>query len=403
MVGLNHRTAPVELRERLSFSHTHLDAILPGIPDQLSANGVVLLSTCNRTELYLSSEDAAAARTKTFDFIRSHARTPDLDAMLYVEEEAAAVKHLFRVASGLDSMVVGEQEILGQVKQAYSASHTAGCADKLINVLFQRSLYVGKRVRTETGLSLGSASVASVAVALAERIFGGLQDREIMILGAGEMAELTAKHLFSQKVRSILVSNRTFERACDLAKQFNGSALHFEEALLQMDRPDIIICSTAAPHPVIKPEHVAQIMQKRKGRSLFFIDIAMPRDVHPDVHKIDNVYVYNIDDLQSIVNENATAPLGRSPGRRRHHPRQDRRIFPLVSGPSGRPGPQLQARRFQILIHDENSPYRQPEERARPGAGSLGERPSDGGLPRSEGRDRADDYHRRQRYGISFG
>ena len=310
MVGLNHRTAPVELRERLTFSHTHLDALLPGLPQQLNAAGVVLLSTCNRTELYISAENPTETRSRTLEFIRTHAKSSDLDPLLYIQEETAAVQHLFRVTSGLDSMVVGEHEILGQVKQAYHASHTAGCVDKLINVLFQRSLYVGKRVRTETGLSIGSASVASVAVSLAERLFGGLQGREIMILGAGKMAELTAKHLLSQKVRSIMVSNRTFERACELAKQFNGSALHFEEAFQQMDRPDIIICSTAAPHPIIKPEHIQHIMQKRKGRSLFFIDIAMPRDVHPDVHQIDNVYVYNIDDLQTIVAGNVAKRSG---------------------------------------------------------------------------------------------
>jgi glutamyl-tRNA reductase len=310
VVGLNHRTAPLELRERLAFSHTRLNSLLPNLPEQLNADGLVLLSTCNRTEIYLSAADSARAKDRTLAFIQSHAQTPAVRDLLYVEEEDRAVNHLFRVASGLDSMVVGEHEILGQVKQAYHAAHAAGVADKLINVLFQRSLYVGKRVRTETGLSLGSASVASVAVTLAERIFGDLREREIMILGAGKMAELTAKHLLSQKVRSILVSNRTFARACELAEQFNGSALHFEDALRQMDRPDIVICSTAAPHPVIQPEHVEKIMHQRKGRSLFFIDIAMPRDVHPDVHKIDNVYVYNIDDLQTIVSGNITRRSG---------------------------------------------------------------------------------------------
>jgi glutamyl-tRNA reductase len=310
VVGLNHRTAPLDLRERLSFSHKRLESILPGLPRTLEASGLVLLSTCNRTEMYLSAEDLPAAREKTVKFIESHAQSADLSSMLYMQQEAAAVQHLFRVASGLDSMVVGEQEILAQVKQAYNAAVSAATADKLINVLFQRSLYVGKRVRTETGLAQGSASVASIAVMLAERIFGDLQAREIMILGAGKMAELTAKHLLSQKVRSILVSNRTYERACELARQFNGRALEFTQALEQMESPDIIICSTAAPHPVIRPDHVNRIMQKRKGRPLFFIDIAMPRDVHPDVHAIDNVYVYNIDDLQTIVSENLTRRSG---------------------------------------------------------------------------------------------
>jgi glutamyl-tRNA reductase len=304
VMGLNHRTAPLELRERLSFSSKRLESLLPGLPQELNANGLVLLSTCNRTELYVSSKDLSTSREKALDFIRAHAKADNIEPLLYAEEEADAVQHLFRVASGLDSMVVGENEILAQVKQAYNAAVAASTADKLINVLFQRSLYVGKRVRTETGLSTGSASVASVAVTMAERIFGDLINRDIMILGAGKMAELTAKHLLSQKVKSILVSNRTYERACELARQFGGQAMEFSEALEQMERPDIVICSTAAPHPVIKPEHVNRIMQKRKGRPLFFIDIAMPRDVHPDVHGIDNVYVYNIDDLQTIVSEN---------------------------------------------------------------------------------------------------
>jgi len=310
VIGLNHRTAPVDLRERLVFSHSHLDTMLPGLNGQLAASGLVLLSTCNRTEVYLSSDNPSAAKERTLQFIRTHAKSDTVEPLLYVQEDAEAVQHLFRVASGLDSMVVGEQEILAQVKQAYRAAVAAETADKLINVLFQRSLYVGKRVRTETGLAQGSASVASVAVALAERIFGDLRERDIMILGAGKMAELTAKHLLSQKVRSILVSNRTYERACELARQFGGRALHFEEALQQMELPDIVICSTAAPHPVIKPEHVKEIMHRRKGRSLFFIDIAMPRDVHPDVHRLDNVYVYNIDDLQTIVAENVARRSG---------------------------------------------------------------------------------------------
>jgi glutamyl-tRNA reductase len=310
VIGLNHRTAPVEIREGLAFPPSRLNGVLPGLPRKLGADGVVVLSTCNRTEFYVSCDDIATVHTRTLEFIKTQAKTRDIEPLLYAHENEAAVQHLFRVASGLDSMVVGEQEILGQVKQAYQASHTAGCTDKWINVLFQRCLYVGKRVRTETGLSLGSSSVANVAVILAERIFGDLHDRQVMILGAGKMAEQTAKHLLSQKVRSLLVSNRTYEKACEVARQFGGRAIHFEEALQQMEDADIIICSTAAPHPVIKAEDVSEIMQRRKGRSLFFIDIAMPRDVHPDVHRLDNVYVYDIDDLQAIVAENITRRSG---------------------------------------------------------------------------------------------
>ena len=237
-----------------------------------------------------------------------------LSAHLYYHEGEAAVQHLFSVASGLDSMVQGEHEILAQVKQAYQAAHEGGFTGKLLNVLFQRSLFVGKRVRTETGLGEGAASVGSVAVGMAERIFGSLQDRSVMILGAGQMAEVTAKHLLAQKAKSFLVANRTFERACELAEEFGGTAMHFEEGLRQMAEVDIVICSTAAPHAVITPEHVRDIMAQRRGRSLFLIDIAMPRDVDPAVNDIENVYLYNIDDLQQIVTITRPGAPGGGPG-----------------------------------------------------------------------------------------
>ena len=201
-------------------------------------------------------------------------------------------------------MVQGENEILAQVKEAYRTAHEKGFTGKLLNVLFQRSLYVGKRVRTETGLSVGAASVGSIAVGMAERIFGSLKDRTVMILGAGKMAEITAKHLLAQQARSLLVANRTFEHACELAKAFGGTAMHYEEGLRQMTEVDIVICSTAAPHAVITSKHVRDVMEARKGRSLFLIDIAMPRDVDPAVNDIENVYLYNLDNLQQIVTEN---------------------------------------------------------------------------------------------------
>lgn len=303
-IGLNHRTAPVELRERLTFSSSRLEETLPQLKESWGFQELVVLSTCNRTEFYGSSENSISSQAALSRWLREHTEDAAIDSHLYHYENGDAAAHLFKVAAGLDSMVVGEHEILGQVKNAYLLSHQKNCTGKLMNVLFQRSLYVGKRVRTETGLSLGSASIGSVAVAMAERIFGDLHDRTVMILGAGKMAELTAKYLLSQKVHSILVSNRTFERAQELANQFGGKALHFEQGLEQMDEADIVICSTAAPHPIIQPDQVRAVMQRRKGRSLFFVDIAVPRDVHPDVHQIDNVYVYNIDDLQSIITEN---------------------------------------------------------------------------------------------------
>ena len=304
VIGFNHETAPIQLREKLAFSASQLSEVLERLRSRSPLEEIVLLSTCNRTEVYVGAGQRDDARRALIRALQEHAQVEDLHSHLYVHEGEAAVQHLFRVASGLDSMVKGEHEVLGQVKQAYLTAHQGGFTGKLFNVLFQRSLYVGKRVRTETGLASGSSSVGSVAVAMAERIFGTLRDRCVMIFGAGKMAELTAKYLLSQKVQSILVSNRTYERAQELARQFGGKALHFEEGLRDMELADIVICSTAAPHPVIRREHVAGIMERRKGRSLFFIDIAVPRDVDPAVHTMDNVYVYNIDDLQRIVAEN---------------------------------------------------------------------------------------------------
>jgi len=315
VLGLNHRTAPVSLREKLSIAPHLLSQTLQRLKEESKTEELVCLSTCNRTEIYVQAKNRAFAREALRDALESHAGLPagmladqastaGLSAHLYFHEGEAAVRHLFSVAAGLDSMVQGEHEILAQVKQAYQAAHEGGFTGKLFNVLFQRSLYVGKRVRTETGLGEGASSVGSVAVGMAERIFGSLKDRSVMILGAGQMAEVTAKHLLAQKAKSFLVANRTFERACELANEFGGTAMHFEEGLRQMTEVDIVICSTSAPHAVITPAHVRDIMAQRRGRSLFLIDIAMPRDVDPSVNNIENVYLYNIDDLQQIVSEN---------------------------------------------------------------------------------------------------
>ncbi len=304
VLGLNHRTAPVDIREKLAIAPHELAETLQKIQTEAKTEELVCLSTCNRTEVYFQSKNRGNTREAVQKILQAQARLPKLSDYLYYHESEKAVEHLFSVASGLDSMVQGEHEILSQVKQAYFTAHQKGFTGKLLNVLFQRSFYVGKRVRTETGLGAGAASVGSVAVGMAERIFGSLRDRSVMILGAGKMAEVTAKHLLAQKARSLLVANRTFERACELAKEFNGTAMHFEEGLRQMTGVDIVICSTAAPHAVITAEHVRRIMEERKGRSLFLIDIAMPRDVDPGVNDIDNVYLYNIDDLEQIVSEN---------------------------------------------------------------------------------------------------
>lgn len=306
VVGLNHKTAPVELRERLALGpeeHPRFLNRLRGSESPLSEG--VFLSTCNRVELYGVSRDAAAEGWMS-DMLSKLYGSTGIASHLYRHQNERAVQHLFEVASGLDSLVLGEHEILGQVKNAYLAAQTQGLTGKLTNVLFQRALYVGKYVRTHTGLGAGSLSVASVAVDLAYHIFGKLSETNVLIVGAGEMAELAGRHLLSQKVHALSVTNRTHAHAQSLAEKLGGRAFPLEELYSRIEQADIVICSTGSPEPLIRKHQTAEIMKQRKGRSLFFIDIAVPRDVEPGVHELDNVYLYNIDDLKGIVAKNLT-------------------------------------------------------------------------------------------------
>jgi glutamyl-tRNA reductase len=223
----------------------------------------------------------------------------------YFHRRDAALRHLFRVAAGLESLVVGENEILGQVKRAYELARQEKTTGKLTNVVFQRALFLGKKVRSETSVAEGPTSVASTAVALAQRIFGNLGDNKVLLVGAGQMAESAAQHLLSQKVGGFCVVNRTFEKAQDLAKRFGGRAESFERLLPELKSADVVICSTGATDAILRLEDVRDVMSLRRGRPLFFIDIAVPRDVDPRVHKLEDVYLYNIDDLESIVKESA--------------------------------------------------------------------------------------------------
>ena len=310
VIGLNHQTTPIELREKFAVLPTLLAETVSALKGRLSAEETVVLSTCNRTEVYVRSEIPPRSQDALRTYFLERAAIRDLTPYLYFHEGEKAVEHLFRVAAGLDSMVKGENEILAQVKQAYLVAHQSGCTGKLLNVLFQRSLFVGKRVRAETSISMGNTSVGSVAGALAERIFGDLTNRSILILGAGAVAETTARHLLTQNAKTLLVANRTFERAAELARPLGGQALHFEEGLARMAEADVVICSTAAPQAIISADHVRRIMQTRKGRSLFLIDLALPRDVDPEVDALDDVYLYNLDDLQTIANENRVKRSG---------------------------------------------------------------------------------------------
>ncbi|MBI4347107.1 MAG: glutamyl-tRNA reductase [Elusimicrobia bacterium] len=300
--GVSHKTCPVEPRERLAARPA---ASVLGWLKERGLDEAVVLSTCNRFEVYavVPGERAPAAKSALAEGFDAWAQAA-LGEASYLHEGAAAVGHLFRVAAGLDSLVVGEAEILGQVKQAYETARLSASTGKLTNVLFQRALFVGKKVRSDTGIGLGHTSVASVAVDLAERIFGTLREREVLLLGAGEMAELTAKHLSSCKIGRLLVANRTHERAVELAGRFRGEAVRWESFAPRLETVDIVIGSTGADHAVVTREMVEAAQPARKGRSLFFIDIALPRDVEEAVNDLDHVYLYTLADLEGVVKEN---------------------------------------------------------------------------------------------------
>lgn len=303
-LGLNHRTAPVEVRERFAVGNTKLGESASELIATIGAAESVVISTCNRTEFYLAAPDARetlarleahlAAKTALDDRVKPH---------FYRMEKAAAAKHLCRVVSGLDSMMLGETEIFGQVKHAYQSALEAGATAGVLNRVFQRAFGVGKKVRTETSIQEGSTSVGNVAVDLAEKIFGHLKDSEVMILGAGEMSRITAQSLVSRGARSIFVSNRSFDRAEELATEMGGSAVRFDDWQSVLGRVDIIIASTGAPHAIVHRSDIEKARRARKYRPLFLIDIAVPRDIDPSVGEIEEVYLYDIDTLEQIAEE----------------------------------------------------------------------------------------------------
>lgn len=299
--GLSHATAPVEIRERVAFAAKDLpDALgelraLPGVQE------AVIVSTCNRMEIYAATE-ATAAAAEVDGWIRRRFALENTSAFFRHQRDDAA-RHLFSVVSGLDSMVLGETEIFGQVKDAYAAAQQAGGTGRVLNKLFQHSFRVGKLVRNTTEIQRGSTSVGSVAVELAEKIFGDLRDSRVMLLGAGEMSRRCAQSLQSRGARGIVVSNRSHDRAVELAAELSGKAIHFEEWPAEVAEVDVIISSTAAPHTVIQPEQILPAMRRRRGRPLFIIDIAVPRDVEPSVNELEGVYLYDIDALEAIAGE----------------------------------------------------------------------------------------------------
>ncbi|MFO7708184.1 MAG: glutamyl-tRNA reductase [Desulfobacterales bacterium] len=306
LIGINHKTAPVELRECIGFSkeenETAIAALrgLPGVCESL------LYSTCNRVELLLVTEDKRVSAEAAKSFISEYNKIPlaQFERALYVHENENAVRHLFRVAASLDSMIVGEPQILGQIKDAYRQAAEAKTTGVVLNRLLHRTFFVAKRIRTETGIGDRAVSISYAAVELARKIFGALDGKKVLLIGAGEMAELAVEHLLRHPVAKPVVANRTFENGLALAGRFKGHAIRFEEIPEHLKLVDIIISSTGAPGFVITRDDVRNVARARKNRPLFFIDIAVPRDIDPGINRLDNAYVYDIDDLKGVIEEN---------------------------------------------------------------------------------------------------
>jgi glutamyl-tRNA reductase len=299
VAGLNHRTAPIELRERVAIPRHEIPGAAAALRAASGANEVVLLSTCNRTEVYAVEGDSEALPAIWAHLSAREGGGHDLAGHGYVRRDREAVAHLYRVASGMDSMILGEAQIHGQVRDAWELSR--GASRVILNRLFQSALLVASRVRTETAIGHGAASVSSAAVQVAKKIFGSLQGRRAMVLGAGEMAELAVECLVREGVRAAIVANRTFDRAQELAARYGAVALRYEECWQRLHEVDVLLCSTAAPHPVVERGHVEPAVRLRPHRPLCILDIALPRDVDPAVGALDNVFLYDLDDLQAVV------------------------------------------------------------------------------------------------------
>jgi len=301
-LGLSHHTAPIDLREKFAVPDHAVAEMALDLSRQQGLGEAVIVSTCNRGEFYAVAEDPREGTEALARFVAERVAEPEGDAF-FRHASQRSINHLFRVVSGLDSMVLGETEILGQVKKAYQSAQQSGATGRHLNKLFQRAFNVAKEVRTNTNITRGSVSVGSVAVELAEKIFGKLRDCHVMILGAGEMSELTAGALQARGVKAIFVANRSYERAVTLAGKMDGKAVHFEDWHSDFRGVDILIGSTAAPHHIVTVEKLLPLMRTRPDRPLFCIDLAVPRDFEPAVNDLDGVYLYDIDSLQQIADE----------------------------------------------------------------------------------------------------
>jgi glutamyl-tRNA reductase len=306
LLGVSHRTAPVELREKLDFSSRDLGAAVEALATRNFAAESVVLSTCNRSEIYVASDDHTRVRQDIVEFLSEYHQLPS-DAFtehLFTHADMAAVEHLFRVAAGLDSLVIGEPQILGQVKDAYQIASERRCAGPLLTKLFHWSFVVGKRVRAETALGEGAISVGFAAVALARKIFGKLEGRRVLLIGAGEISTVTAQHLRAQGAGEIVITSRTAAHAEALAAAVGGRAIAWGDMVGALANADIVVTATGSQRPIVTRAHIEAVTGRRRPEPLFIIDIAVPRDVESSVGDIEQVFLYNVDDLQTIVQEN---------------------------------------------------------------------------------------------------
>lgn len=304
IIGVNHKTAPIALRERIAISREELPETTRALADMPGVSECMIVSTCNRVEI-VAAVDSPDTDLTGFLNNRFGIERAELDPHIYNHVDKDAVRHLFRMAASLDSMVVGEPQILGQVKEAFAVARTAGTVSGQLEHLLQSAFAAAKKARSETGIGSNTVSIASVAVDMARKIFGSLQGRTVFLVGAGKMSELAARHLIQQGAGTVLVTNRTHERARRMAEEFEGSivpqVVPFEKLYEEASNADIVISSTGAPHHIFRREHGQAFMQRRRNRPMFFIDIAVPRDVDPEMNKLDGIFVYDIDDLQQVA------------------------------------------------------------------------------------------------------
>jgi len=304
LLGVNHKTTPLAVREKVALSGGY-EGPLAALGELDSLQEYYLLSTCNRVEVLFTCRDVSLARREVLDLLfAGNVTREEVAGCIYQYEDEDAVQHLFQVASSLDSMIVGEAQILGQLKEAYRFASEKKTSGLILNRLLHKSFSVAKRVRTETRIGASAVSISYAAVELGRKIFGDLREKRVMLIGAGEMAELAAEHLVGQGVREVVVANRTLERAVTLAKRFHGRAVSLQELVEQLEQVDIIVSSTGASGLILSSEEVQPVMRRRRQQPLFFIDIAVPRDLDPAINELDNVYLYDIDDLNSVVEMN---------------------------------------------------------------------------------------------------